>query len=386
MAKKTQSSRLAAVEENLAAILRALNQTANATPTDTAILDALIPEKAIQDALRKKVEELGIKVTKTDVRSAISLSETFAPEGKPPSEPATVRAADIKARSKLDELRLRAELERDKAAGPPLDLRSQELAAAQEKSLRNLFSLVEKGKSKLPSQSVLENQIKLAELPSPAVGADLRAKLESLRTSAEASTQQAVTNLLTGKVPTDEIPSIANLVASRARDTGVALTEKDPFLRTVVNEALNEREIASLVQKRQTPGFFGASLKEPEIAAISKIAKTDPLGAKSLLERAVKGAKGRRLGRLGIPAALLSAFILPRLFGNKEGGGQQQLPPALQLQLATQLAQLQNNQALTQSLVGSRAASANKLNAQADLIRLQQLLSLGGLGKQGGIV
>lgn len=75
----------------------------------------------------------------------------------------------------------------------------------------------------------------------------------------------------------------------------------------------------------------------------------------------------RRLGGAGAAAALL----LPSLINAVRGQGEQQTPPAQQIQLLQALSQLQQNQQLSESLVGSRDAQAALNLARAQLLQSQ---------------
>ncbi len=124
-------------------------------------------------------------------------------------------------------------------------------------------------------------------------------------------------------------------------------------------------------------GKAGLSKAEPILQAAEKARLEGRLAeSKSLLGRAIQGIKGGRLGRAGI-AGLIGIPLLASLFrGRKDTEGQ--IPPALQIQLLRQMAEAQQQQQLTQSLVGSRGASAERDLARANLLRLQALSAAGG--------
>ena len=99
-------------------------------------------------------------------------------------------------------------------------------------------------------------------------------------------------------------------------------------------------------------------------------------------KQAVKSApiRGGVKAAGGIGAALLLLPLLSRIMGGG-GGGARQLPPMMQLQMMNQMQEMQNQNALTQSLVGSRGAQADRDAARAALLRLQALQLAGGTGQ-----
>jgi hypothetical protein len=135
-----------------------------------------------------------------------------------------------------------------------------------------------------------------------------------------------------------------------------------PFLgQSGINPAQTSIEGALKLAAEGTPEALGQ-------------ARTQATGA---LQTAARGPGRALLKGGGLAAALL---LLPSLGRLLTGGEEAQpgLPPLLQAQLLQLMSNIQNQEALTQSLVGSRGAQAQKNLAQADLLRLQALTQQGG--------
>lgn len=132
----------------------------------------------------------------------------------------------------------------------------------------------------------------------------------------------------------------------------------------------------TLVSGKSPPA--GVAEQVTQAFSLAKRGKTSQAAELSTtIGKALRGglSKGKLIG-----GGILGALLLPMLLGGKKNE-QQQLPPLLQIQLLQQLSELQNQNALTQSLVGSRGAQADKNTAQADLLRLQLLGGLTGQGR-----
>lgn len=123
------------------------------------------------------------------------------------------------------------------------------------------------------------------------------------------------------------------------------------------------------------PGMGAAGQKAAMVPVEKALSLLEMPGAQkgfpSLVQKAGKALAGGRLGRLGMGGGLLALLLGPALLGRKQE--QQELPPLLQLQLLQAIAQMQQEQGLADSLMGSRAASAERNLAQADLLRMKAL-------------
>ena len=124
--------------------------------------------------------------------------------------------------------------------------------------------------------------------------------------------------------------------------------------------------------------IIAKAIKDPEAAYLaSKEGRFLPKLTAAVKEAGSVVGKGalKKGGLYGGIAALLAMLMMK---GKKEP----EMSPAQQIQMAQQMGEVQQQQALTQSLVGSRGASAQKNLAQADLLRLQAMMSMGG-GQRG---
>lgn len=130
------------------------------------------------------------------------------------------------------------------------------------------------------------------------------------------------------------------------------------------------------------PGLRGAGLERAQSQFEALKRGTAPIGggAGEDIRRGLRNARG---GRLGL-AAVATPLILSLLGGGDEPDQSQN--PAMQLQLAQQLNQIQQNQALSESLIQSRGATAAKNQAESDMIKLQMLQLLNGGGGGGGVI
>lgn len=78
----------------------------------------------------------------------------------------------------------------------------------------------------------------------------------------------------------------------------------------------------------------------------------------------------------GGAAAMLLLPLLSRIMGG--GRAAPEMPLSMQIQMAQMMAKMKQDEALTQSLVSARGASAEKDLARAELLRLQALQAGGG--------
>lgn len=173
------------------------------------------------------------------------------------------------------------------------------------------------------------------------------------------------------------------------------LQEKANAFRVVENLAQNQGlRVSGLATEgppkvsriSSLPGFGGAGVQQAT-SVLEEVATQIKGGnikeGLAAAKKALPGIGKAPRNRAGLILAGLAALLASRSGGDADG--QQQLPPAQQIQLTQQLAQLQQNQQLTDSLVGARGAQANQNNARADLLRLQALLT-SGAGSGGGLI
>jgi len=141
---------------------------------------------------------------------------------------------------------------------------------------------------------------------------------------------------------------------------------------------LTEGKLSGAFRSSTTPGFgsAGKTATEEGLKLVDSLAKAGKIQeAEGALSRTLKTLKGAKLGRGGLLAGG-GAALLALLLGGR--GKEQQQNPAQQIQLLQQLAESQQKQQITDSLVGSRQASSQRDLARAQLLRLQALSAAGG--------
>lgn len=117
------------------------------------------------------------------------------------------------------------------------------------------------------------------------------------------------------------------------------------------------------------PGAMAALAAEGTGGTAGAVSKLASRVTKAPLTGGAKMAGGAGLAMVLLP-------LLSRILGGKKQ--EQQMPLAMQIQMAQMMAKMKQDEQLTQSLVSSRGASANKDMAQAELLRLKAMMAGGG--------
>jgi hypothetical protein len=193
-----------------------------------------------------------------------------------------------------------------------------------------------------------------------------------------------------GRVPGEVVTQLDDLMGDRSgRPTPVQIRElRAQALRAHgVDQALAQQGLRIAEGGAIEGGILSLpglrSAGQAEAQAALQGARSGATSTAEGVSQATRALRGARLGRLGLGG--LAGGLLLALTGRGSQKGNQELPPLLQLQLMQQLQELQNQNALTESLVGSRASSAGRNDAQADLMRLQAMQLLGAGGGGGAI-
>lgn len=134
------------------------------------------------------------------------------------------------------------------------------------------------------------------------------------------------------------------------------------------------------VQPGMIRGLLAGDLEKATNEAVRRVASAETptaltaarTGAQEAIKRA--GSAPFKRGALGLGAMALYSLLSRLMSGSKSN----ELPPALQLQLATQMQQGNREDALAQSLISSRTSDAEMNAAKAQLLQAQLLQMMGG--------
>lgn len=225
----------------------------------------------------------------------------------------------------------------------------------------------------------------------------LQAMRSQVQAKAVAKTQEAVTEHFAPQGGVSD--SIRQQIREVAEKTGHAQTpasesfkaaKQSILMENMLNEAAQKAGIAltpegELVNKGVFSRISGSVFGDrPQASAMLKAIRArggtpDP----SALVKAMEVAKGSRLAKAGV-GGVLAAVLLPMLLSRWKGGAQEDIPLPLKIQLMQTTANQQNQSALIQSLVNSRAAGAEKDQASAELLRLKAMAMMPQ--REGGIL
>jgi hypothetical protein len=314
------------------------------------------------------------------------------------------RLVEIKASGEERRATLRLQ---DELANPAKYVKPSEAAmkfgTSEVGSLLSHLSSVEAGKETLlPLEDTplggegWSSRIKRLEAMGEPVSFEVPA-LQAMRTQVQAKavadTQKTVTNHFAPRGGVSD--SIRQQIRDAAEKTGHAQTPASESFKAAKQSILMENAMLQASQKAGmalTPegelvnkGVFSKMFGDvfgdrPQASAMlnairAKGGTPDP-GA---LAKAMEVAKGSRLAKAGV-GGVLAAVLLPMLLSRGKGEEQQDIPLPLKIQLMQTMANQQNQSALIQSLVGSRAAGAEKDQASAELLRLKAMAMM----PQGG--
>jgi hypothetical protein len=283
--------------------------------------------------------------------------------------------------------------------GIEFESKQREKAAAafpEQQKLQKLYDTTKLriGDPQRPLPLGIDDQVKMLEEAMPTEGANLREKLGIRRAKAANEAEALYLESIKGKTAPRTEP--LELVKSQAQSLGV--------VDEVVNQKAVDmtRQLHSFDTKLRRAGFTAeptyklepgqppkmdlpglgkkgigdvpllrSAAEKEAIPLVQKAFKASMAGAEAepLLAKAAKSITSGRMGRAGLGAGLLSLLLLPLLSGKKEQG----MNPMMQMQMMQQMLEAQQKQELVNSLVTSRAASADRNMAQADLLRLKAL-------------
>jgi len=301
-----------------------------------------------------------------------------------------------RARVRTDET-LRLERERQRIEQEAKETQRTQRLETLEDEIKDLRSRVEKGTI---SEDVLGSRLQSIESENPQKAAVLD-EIRSDQAARIETTRQTIQNQIRERfnIPSDQsLPGeITNAVTSEIKTSSPREQDVQKIFRQAEPIVALERELRSRgldpadVARGRIRGkgllanlpFVSGGGETAAAEALESFRRNPSGSAGKAVSQTLKGLRGARLGRLGIAggaAALLAALFSRDREDQSQG---QQLPPLLQLQLMQQLGELENNNLLTQSLVQSRGAAADRNQAQADLTRAKLLQLMGASG--GGL-
>jgi len=224
---------------------------------------------------------------------------------------------------------------------------------------------------------------------------ELQASRTLLQTAAVGGTQAT----LAAEFKDGLSDSLKNTITQTAAQTGhvqeaasesVKAAKQAMLMETAMLEATQKAGMAltpegQLVNKGVFSKMLGSVFGDrPQASAmLSAIRAKGGTPDPGALAKAMEMAKGSRLAKAGV-GGVLAAVLLPMLLSRGKGDEQQDIPLPLKIQLMQTMASQQNQSALIQSLVGSRAAGAEKDQASAELLRLKAMMMMPQSG--GGIL
>jgi len=258
------------------------------------------------------------------------------------------------------------------------------LIGGEEEAMRKVL------KDRGPSDTV-SARIKAMEEGTPeqkAAKGRLEAEFLEERTRLDSRVRGYIRKAGLGEMAPEQAPAIydeAHRTGRATKHTSVAGRELYQPLR--LRKAVERIQTRELMGAGLTAGATEFPAKSPLRLPVPvpspedlvKMAETQGAMSTRGLLRGQAAAKGPLHGWAKLGAGGLGAVALLTLISALRGKKEPQMNPMLQLQLLQQIQQMQQEGMLTESLVGSRAASAEQAAARAALLRLQAA-QLGGVG------